>query len=28
LFGQFTLIPCSSSSSPCISSIVLWFGVV
>ena len=28
LFGQFTLIPCSSSSSPCISSIVLWFGTV
>ena len=28
LFGQFTLIPCSSSSSLCISSIVLWFGVV
>ena len=26
LFGQFTLIPCSSLSSPCISSIVLWFG--
>jgi len=28
LFGQFTLIPCSSSSSPCISSIILWFGSV
>ena len=28
LFGQFTLIPCSSSYSPCISSIVLWFGSV
>ena len=28
LFGQFTLIPCSSSYSPCISSIVLWFGAV
>ena len=28
LFGQFTLIPCSSSYSPCISSIVLLFGVV
>ena len=26
LFGQFTLIPCSSSYSPCISSIFLWFG--
>ena len=25
-FGQFTLIPYSSSYSPCISSIVLWFG--
>ena len=28
LFGQFTLIPCSSSYSPCISSIFLWFGAV
>ena len=28
LFGQFTLIPCYSSYSPYISSIVLWFGVV
>ena len=28
LFGQFTLIPCYSSSSTCISSIVLWFGAV
>ena len=28
LFSQFTLIPCYSSSSPCISSIVLWFGSV
>ena len=28
LFGQLTLIPCSSSYSPCISSIFLWFGVV
>ena len=28
LLGQFSLIPCSSSSSPCISSIVLWFGSV
>jgi len=28
LFSQFTLTPCSSSYSPCISSIVLWFGVV
>jgi len=28
LFGQFTLIPCFSSYSSCISSIVLWFGVV
>jgi len=28
LFGQFTLIPCSSSYSPCISSIFLWFGSV
>ena len=28
LFGQFTLIPYSSSYSSCISSIVLWFGVV
>jgi len=28
LFGQFTLIPCSSSYFPCISSIFLWFGVV
>jgi len=28
LFGQFTLIPCSSFYSPCISSIVLWFGSV
>jgi len=28
LFGQFSLIPCSSSSSPCISFIVLWFGSV
>ena len=28
LFGQFTLIPSSSSYSPCISSIVLWFSVV
>ena len=28
LFGQFTLMPCSSSSSPCISSIVLQFGAV
>ena len=26
LFCQFTLIPCSSSYSPCISSIFLWFG--
>jgi len=25
-FGQFTIIPCSSSYSPCISSIVLLFG--
>ena len=28
LFGQFTLIPFSSYYSPCISSIVLWFGAV
>ena len=28
LFGQFTLIPSYSSHSPCISSIVLWFGSV
>jgi len=28
LFGQFTLIPCSSSYSPCVSFIILWFGVV
>ena len=28
LFDQFTLIPCSSSYSPCISFIVLWFGAV
>jgi len=28
LFGQFTLIPYSSSYSPCISSIVLWFGAI
>ena len=28
LFGEFSLIPCSSSYSPCISSIVLWFGAV
>ena len=28
LFDQFTLIPCSSSYSPCISSIILWFGAV
>ena len=28
LFDQFTLIPCSSSSSPCISSIVFCFGFV
>ena len=28
LFSEFTLIPCYSSYSPCISSIVLWFGVV
>jgi len=28
LFGQFTLIPCSSSYSPFISSIVLCFGAV
>ena len=28
LFGQFTLIPWSSFYSPCISSIVLWFGSV
>ena len=28
LFGQFTFITCSSSYSPCISSIVLWFGSV
>ena len=28
LFGQFTLIPFYSSYSPCISSIVLWFGAV
>ena len=28
LFGQFTLIHCSASYSPCISSIVLWFSVV
>jgi len=27
-FGQFTLIPCSSSYSQYISSIVMWFGVV
>ena len=27
-FGEFSLIPCSSSYSPCISSIVLWFGAV
>ena len=26
LFGQFTLISCSSSYYPCIASIVLWFG--
>ena len=28
LFSQYTLIPCSSSYSTCISSIVLWFGAV
>jgi len=28
LFGQFTLIPCYSSYSSCISSIVLWFDAV
>ena len=28
LFGEFPLVPCYSSSSPCISSIVLWFGAV
>ena len=28
LFGEFFLIPCSSSYSPCISSILLWLGVV
>ena len=28
LFGEFTSIPFSSSYSPCISSIVLWFGAV
>jgi len=28
LFSQFTLISCSSSSFPCISSIFLWFGSV
>jgi len=28
LFDQFTLIPCSSSYSPCISFIVFWFGPI
>ena len=28
LFYQFSLIPCSSSSSPCIFYIFLWFGAV
>ena len=28
LFGEFSFNPCFSSYSPCISSIVLWFGVV